>query len=266
MTDTFYVGIDDIRRVPPGELLPYGYMELLPGSGVGVPNPATNSLHPGWWPPNQMPAHPIDLAQMKSLAPGALGPYGYTELVPGTGVWIPDPHSALHTPTGPAPSPKKPLDMGRVKAFGPGALPPYGYGELIPGSGLYLPVEDLPSTPGATVPAGHHTPTDGHTPGKDFTFSYATLADKARSHDASAEDIARWVRADPDFAEKFLATHGKIAYPTYLRIKEYAETRQSTGSQYAQRHAETAASLREASRTFARVEDENATRFQTTLT
>jgi hypothetical protein len=99
-----------------------------------------------------------------------------------------------------------------------------------------------------------------------FEVNYTTLADKARSHDISAEDIADWVRADPNFPEKFLATHGKVAWAAYLKIKEYADSRQLAGTLFAHRHAATAESLREAARLINGIESDNATRFRPTLT
>lgn len=37
------------------------------------------------------PRFPLDLADIVRLAPGALGPHGFVELVPHSGVWVPDP-------------------------------------------------------------------------------------------------------------------------------------------------------------------------------
>lgn len=56
-----------------------------------------------------------------------------------------------------------------------------------------------------------------------FEVNYRQLEDFAATHDLSAEEIAKWVQADPNFAERFLETHGKVAYGTYLKIKEYTE-------------------------------------------
>ena len=258
MTDTYYLDWDDIKHVAPGSLPPYGFRELVRGSGIAVPDPHTNQMHPGWWKPNQIPANPIDLANMQIRAPGALGQYGYKELVPRSGVWIADPSMFPGQP--PAP-PKKPLDMGRVKFQQPGALLPYGYGELIPGSGVCLPAEDLPPR-GGTMPASHHSGggDDADVPNKVFEVNYRQLEDFAGTHDLSAEEIAKWVQADPNFAERFLETHGKVAYGTYLKIKEYADSRLVQGTIYAHRNASTAEALRNAVRVIDGVDSANASR------
>lgn len=259
MTDTYYLGWDDIKHVQPGTLPPYGFRELVPGSGVAVPDPGFNSVKPGWWKPNQMPADPIDLANMQIRPPGALGQYGFKELVPDSGVWIADPGMFPGQATPPL---QKPLDMGRVIFQEPGDLLPRGYGELIPGSGVCLPLSDLPPR-GGTLPAAHHEdagPAAGDHAGKVFEVDYRQLEDFAAGHDVSAEQIAQWVRADPDFAERFLATHGKVAYASYLKIKEYTDSRLMQGSIYAHRNAATAESLRNAVRIIDGVDADNARR------
>jgi hypothetical protein len=137
---------------------------------------------------------------MQIRPPGALGQYGYRELVPRSGVWIADPSAFPGQPVTP---PQKPLDMGRVKFLPPGQLLPYGYGELIPGSGVCLPSEDLPPR-GGTMPAAHHSAPDsseGASPNKVFEVDYRRLEDYAKTHDLSADEIAKWVQADPGFAE-----------------------------------------------------------------
>ena len=97
-------------------------------------------------------------------------------------------------------------------------------------------------------------------PGKVFEVDYRQLEDFAASHELSAEQIGMWVQADPDFAERFLATHGTVAYGTYLKVKEYAESRLMQASIYAHRNASTAASLRNAVRIIAAVDSDNASR------
>ncbi|MDA0251721.1 MAG: type VII secretion target [Actinomycetota bacterium] len=100
----------------------------------------------------------------------------------------------------------------------------------------------------------------GPVPSKIFEVDYRRLTDFAAAHDASAEEIAQWVQADPDFAERFLATHGKVAYGTYLKIKQYTDSRLVQGSIYAHRHASTAAALRNAVRIIDGVDSDNASR------
>ena len=70
---------------------PAGYMELVPGSGTWVPVPGG----PAW--PSEPPDNPLDLTQIEyrpPFVPGdetTYGPSGYTELIPNSGVWVPDP-------------------------------------------------------------------------------------------------------------------------------------------------------------------------------
>jgi hypothetical protein len=257
MTDTYYLDWSDIKHITPGELPPYGFRELVAGSGVAVPDPNTNTLNPRWWEPNKMPANPVDLSGMKVLAPGALGPYGYKELVPRSGVWLADRADA---PGQTDSTPKIPLDMGRVKFVPPGQLLPHGYGELIPGSGVCLPQEDLPPR-GGTLPASQPvTDAESAAPNKVFEVDYRQLEGYAKTHDLSADQIAQWVQADPGLPERFLQTHGKVAYATYLQIKAYAEARQTQGTIYAHRNASTAEALRNAVRVIDGVDTDNATR------
>lgn len=72
-----------------------------------------------------------------TLKPGALGPNGYMELAPNSGVWVPDPRDfpigVDRTPT------TSPIDLSRVVHLAPGQLGPYGYKELVPGSGTWIP-------------------------------------------------------------------------------------------------------------------------------
>jgi hypothetical protein len=260
MTDTYYLDWSDFKHVTPGELPPYGFRELVAGSGVAVPDPNTNHIHPGWFTPNRMPANPIDLAGMQIRAPGELGPYGYKELIPRSGVFI-APNTIA--PGEPAKPPKLPLDMGRIKFYPPGQLPPYGYAELIPGTGVCLPVKDMPAR-GGTYPAAHHSTDDAAVAGpasnKVFEVDFRQLEGYAKTHDLSTEEIARWVQADPGLPERFLQTHGKVAYATYLKIKEYADSRQVQGTIYAHRNASTAEALRNAVRVIDGVDTDNANR------
>lgn len=109
----------------------------------------------------------------------------------------------------------------------------------------------------SATPGGSGGPTR---PGKVFEVNYRQLEDFAAGHEVSAEQIANWVRADPDFAERFLATHGTVAYGTYLKIKAYTESRLMQGSIYAHRNASTAESLRNAVRIIEGMDADNARR------
>ena len=70
---------------------PFGYSELVPGSGTWVPIPGG----PMW--PDDPPDAPLDLTDIEyrpPYVPGdetTYGPFGFMELIPGAGVWVPDP-------------------------------------------------------------------------------------------------------------------------------------------------------------------------------
>lgn len=82
----------------------------------------------------------LDLSKMVVQDPSKLGPYGYHELVPHSGVWYPD------IPSGPA---KAPVDLKDIVQLGPGVLGPARYQELIPGSGTWVPEPNAFYSPGA---------------------------------------------------------------------------------------------------------------------
>lgn len=264
MTEHYYLDVvEDIKTADADGRLPYGYMELLPGSGVGIPDLSINQLKPGYWPPRstEMPKHPLDLAQITVLKPGALGPYGSKELAPNSGVWIPDPQFNWLTAAPPARAPRQPLDLATIKKDTPGGRPPAGYRELIPGSGIFVPAfgQDT-SRAGETHLSSSSSEDPAGAPNKVFEVDFRQLEGYARTHDLSTEEIARWVQADPGLPERFLQTHGKVAYATYLKIKEYADSRQVQGTIYAHRNASTAEALRNAVRVIDGVDTDNANR------
>jgi PPE family/PE family len=63
----------------------------------------------------------LDLSKMVVQDPSKLGPYGYRELIPHSGVWYPE------NPSGPA---KAPVDLKDIVQLTPGALGPAHYQEL----------------------------------------------------------------------------------------------------------------------------------------
>lgn len=93
----------------------------------------------------------LDLDRIVELAPGAKGPYGYIELSPGSGVWVPDPN---HYPPGGGLSPAhRPVDLDRIERLAPGAKGPYGFTELVPNSGVWAPSpSSLVPTPDPGMP------------------------------------------------------------------------------------------------------------------
>ncbi|WP_205871022.1 EspA/EspE family type VII secretion system effector [Mycolicibacterium holsaticum] len=114
---------------------PPGYKELVPGSGTWIPDPGSPLYRPS------PPEAPLDLNDIVQLAPfdandeSTYGPPGYTELVPGSGTWIPDPGS----PTFPKSPPEAPVDLNDIVDRGRGSLGQPWEIELIPGSGVWVP-------------------------------------------------------------------------------------------------------------------------------
>ena len=112
--------------------------------GAGVQPAAFGTGGPPPLKPAAAPKFPLDLTAIQRLAPGQPGPYGYMELVPGSGVWVPDPSvNELHPGTV-GPSAKAPLDLGSIVRLAPGALGPPGYLELVPHSGVWVPDPGAP--------------------------------------------------------------------------------------------------------------------------
>ncbi len=48
----------------------------------------------------------------------------------------------------------------------------------------------------------------------------------------------------PDFAERYLATHGKVNFGTYLKIKEFMASKQIAGAAFAEHNTQTSNALR----------------------
>ncbi|MHC9295430.1 hypothetical protein ACRCUN_23460 [Mycobacterium sp. LTG2003] len=237
----FPLAYSDIVRQPPGQLGPYGYQEL--GPGVWVPSPGTNQMHPGTFEPESSGKF-VDLAEIKTTSPGELGPNGYMEL--GPGVWIPQPELADGSP------PEIPLDLSAIRTADPGR----GYTELTPG--VWIP------NPGNRFPPVLHNADSGDQEGGDisdkllansdedapaashgvYEVDYSELEKFAGEHELNASQVADWAKADPDFAERYLATHGLVNYNTYLAVKGFLEQKLAAGTAFADRNAQTAYALR----------------------
>lgn len=78
-----------------------------------MPDPSVNALHPGLVRPSAKA--PLDLGEIVRRPPGALGPRGFMELVPGSGVWVPDPAG----PDATRRPPKFPLDVASMVRLAP---------------------------------------------------------------------------------------------------------------------------------------------------
>jgi len=95
-------------------------------------------------------------------------------------------------------------------------------------------------------------------PNKVFQVDYRQLTDFAQRHDLKAEDIRQWAQADPGFPDRFLETHGLVAYGTLLEIMAHIDGRQLQGQAYADRHDSTAAALRNAVNIISAVDSNSA--------
>ena len=91
-----------------------------------------------------------------------------------------------------------------------------------------------------------------------YEIHYGDLERFAAEHDLNAEEIQAWATGDPDFAERYLATHGKVNYATYLKIKEFLASKQAAGTAFAEHNSHTAAALRATVATTAAQDADNA--------
>ncbi|WP_099020950.1 type VII secretion target [Mycolicibacterium palauense] len=124
------------------------------------------------------------------------------------------------------------VDPGGAAA-GPGAIGP------IPASLI-----SNTTTDGAPPPEGAPAGTPGAASGAPFQINYAELEKFAQEHDLNAQELADWASGDPDFAEKYLATHGKVNFGTYLKIREFMASKQIAGTAFAEHNARTSTALR----------------------
>lgn len=257
--------LTDLVDVGPGQLGPPNTKELLPG--LFIPNPAANALHPGIVNDNNV-RMPLYASDIKVLTPGTLGPYGYMELGRNTGVWVPSPRGndfrpGSYTP----PAGEKPIQIEDIKYLRPGDLGPRGYIPL-GDSGVWLPGPQSNSL--SVHPSGHTTDGgDAQTPdgksGKDvFDVNYHHLEGLAQGHDTQAGQVAQWADTEKDFADRLLATHGKVAYATYLNVKGYNDSRAVEAGAYAQRNADTAVGLRGAIESTRSTDESSAAAFKPT--
>ena len=119
----------------PSTLGPRGYKELVPDSGVWVPDPSSPSYSPT---PVEKPLDLDDIVQVAPYGPDGkptLGPSGYIELVPHSGTWVPDPNG----PMWPQDPPTAPVDLTKIVVMDPKALGEPWQLELIPDSGVWVP-------------------------------------------------------------------------------------------------------------------------------
>lgn len=123
------------------------------------------------------------------------------------------------------------VDPGGAAA-GPGAIGP------IPASLISNTRTEGAPTEGA--PAG----TPGAASGAPFQINYAELEKFAEDHDLNARELAEWASGDQDFAERYLATHGKVNFGTYLKIREFMASKQIAGTAFSEHNTQTSNALR----------------------
>ncbi|WP_188112839.1 type VII secretion target [Mycobacterium simiae] len=154
-------------------------------------------------------------------------------------------------------------DMAYWSPSYPGELPPYwttGYKQIAPGVWKKLGPGD--SVLGQTYPASNVTGEHAKS-GKDvFAVDYRQLEALAQTHDEHAGRVAQWADTENDFADRLLATHGKVAYATYLNVKGFNESRQTQAGAYAQRNSDTAVGLRGAISSTRSTDDASAAEFR----
>ncbi|BBY45632.1 hypothetical protein A5765_01820 [Mycolicibacterium celeriflavum] len=119
----------DIEYLDPSAKGRPGMMELIPGSGVWVPDPGSPTYQP------KTPEAPLDLNDIEYLGPGVKGEPWQMELVPGSGAWVPNPNYPGYEPH----IPEAPVDLTEIEIVDPQARIPAGMVELWPRSGVLIP-------------------------------------------------------------------------------------------------------------------------------
>jgi uncharacterized protein YukE len=121
--------LSDIVYKGPGEKGDPGMMELVPGSGVWVPNPRSR-----FYKPTPVRA-PLDLNDIEYLGPESKGQPWQMELVPGSGAWVPNPNYPGYEPH----IPEAPVDLSEIEIVDPEPRIPADKIELWPRSGILIP-------------------------------------------------------------------------------------------------------------------------------
>lgn len=146
-----------------------------------------------------------------------------------------------------------------------GELPPYGMHDYVQDQNdpdLWWP-DHRPDAPGSTHPAGYK---GANTTGAPFRVNYAELEKFAQERDLNAKELADWASGDPDFPERYLATHGKVNYGTYLKIREFMASKQIAGTAFAEHNTQTSTALRASIASTKATEEANAAAINATRT
>ncbi|GAT04568.1 type VII secretion target [Mycolicibacterium fortuitum] len=253
----------DLVDIGPGELAPPNTRELVPG--LALPDPTANQLHPGTVTDSNV-RFPLYASDIKVRQPGELGPFGMTELGDRTGVWVPNPRMntsrpGYYTP----PAGEKPIQLEDIKYLRPGEHGPRGYVPL-GDTGVWIPGPETVAKnvdPASKIAADDTDQADHGKSGNDiFGVNYRHLEGLANNHEGQAGQVSQWANTDADFADRLLATHGKVAYATYLNAKAFNETRTTEANAYAQRNSDTAIGLRNAINATRSTDEASAAAFQ----
>lgn len=105
------------------------------------------------------------------------------------------------------------------------------------------PVGPPGAGPGPGVSGGVAPVSNTTGPGAPFEVNYAEMEKFAREHQLNAQELAEWASGDPDFPERYLATHGKVNFGTYLKIKEFQASKLAAGTAFAEHNTQTATAL-----------------------
>lgn len=100
--------------------------------------------------------------------------------------------------------------------------------------------------------------------GAPFQVDYTELEKFAQEHELNAEELAQWASGDPDFPERYLATHGKVNFGTYLKIREFMASKQTAGTAFAEHNVQTSTALRASIASTKATEEANAAAFNAT--
>lgn len=120
--------------------------------------------------------------------------------------------------------------------------------------------------PGPSVSGGVAPVSNTSGAGAPFQVNYAELEKFAQEHDLNAQELAEWASGDPDFPERYLATHGKVNYGTYLKIREFMASKQIAGTAFAQHNTQTSTALRASIASTKATEEANAAAINATRT
>ncbi|SLH38977.1 hypothetical protein [Mycobacteroides abscessus] len=78
----------------------------------------------------------------------------------------------------------------------------------------------------------------------EYLIHYSELEQFAEQHGLNAQEMYQWANAGQDYPQRYLDTHGKANYGTYLKIVEFFASKLHAGTTFGARQDQTAAALR----------------------